>query len=249
MLVDALGLSPNIQRHTVNFMGCYAAFHGLRLADMICKTDTHARVLMVSVELCSLHFTGKNNDDNLLSTYLFSDGAAACIITNKIPANGRFLRLDDFESVLLSEGKNDMAWQVGNHGFEMVLSSQVPQHVENNIALAVDKLLYKNELSRAQMAHYAIHPGGKSILKGFGRALQIEDEVLAESYKVLFEHGNMSSATIMFVLKEILENNQKSPGHIYAAAFGPGLTIESGLFSLQTTEQPKVNVAHQLNLA
>ncbi len=234
LLLEKLGLEKRVKRLSVNFMGCYAAFHGMYLADLICKAEPTAQVLMVCVELCSLHFRKDNSDDNILSTYLFSDGAAAFIISNNIPLKGQYLSCFSFDSLLIPEGKNDMKWHIGNNGFEMKLSRNVPVHIENNIAKGFDDFLLKNGLGRAQIAHYAIHPGGKNILKAFERALALPAERIKESYAILQDYGNMSSATILFVLQKILENTlgSKEGGYLYAAAFGPGLTVESGLFKL-----------------
>lgn len=231
LLTERLGLHKNISRHSINFMGCYAAFHGLRLADLICKTTPNAKVLVVSVELCSLHFSRDTSDDNLLSTYLFSDGAAACLVSSQIPKNATYFNCRKFESLLLIEGKNHMAWRVGNAGFEMILSNQIPTHLRQNIAKIVDDVLQKEGVNRSDIAHYAIHPGGKNILKAFAEALQIDDEKLAHSYQILHDNGNMSSATILFVLEKLMATS-KQDGLVYAAAFGPGLTVESGLFTL-----------------
>jgi alpha-pyrone synthase len=237
VLTDKLGLNDNIQRYSVNFMGCYAAFHGLRLADLICRADADSVVLVVCVELCSLHFRKDSSDDNLLSTYLFSDGAAACIVANKTPKNA-YLSCHDFASLIIKEGKQDMAWYVGNTGFEMVLKRSIPQHIERNIAAAFTAFLAKKGLAQTDIAHYAIHPGGKNILKAFERALDLPETDLAISHAILYEYGNMSSATILFVLEQLLLENaikttENDKKWVYAAAFGPGLTVENGLFCLE----------------
>ncbi|MDP4763071.1 MAG: hypothetical protein NWR97_05385, partial [Salibacteraceae bacterium] len=129
-LAYKLGFEKNIKRHGINFLGCYAAFHGLRLADMICKSNANANVLLVCVELCSLHFRNDSTDDNLLSITLFGDGASALVISNNDQGNG-LAELIGFDSVLIPEGKADMSWNVGNEGFEMVLNRNVPKHIEN----------------------------------------------------------------------------------------------------------------------
>jgi predicted naringenin-chalcone synthase len=237
VLTEKLALNPTIQRHSVNFMGCYAAFHGLRLADFICRADSDSVVLVVCVELCSLHFRKDSSDDNLLSTYLFSDGAAACIVANKTPKTP-YLSCHKFASLIIPDGKKDMAWNIGNTGFEMVLKRSIAQHIERNIATAFTDFLAAKGLTQADIAHYAIHPGGKNILKAFERALQLPETDLAISHAILYEYGNMSSATILFVLEQfLLQKNQKTTENdkkwLYAAAFGPGLTVESGLFCLE----------------
>ncbi|HET6244115.1 MAG: type III polyketide synthase [Bacteroidetes bacterium] len=234
LLLEKLELNYNVKRFTVNFMGCYAAFHGLRLADLICKSEPSAKVLLVCVELCSLHFRKDISEDNILSTYLFSDGAAACIVRNDAPVAESYLSCYSFDSLLIPEGKNDMGWNIGNNGFEMILSRDVPGHIENHIAKAFNDFISRNGLLKEDIAYYAIHPGGKNILKAFERALILPRDKLAESYEILQNYGNMSSATILFVLQKFLEkpDSVKQGEWLYSAAFGPGLTVESGLFKI-----------------
>jgi alpha-pyrone synthase len=238
MLSEKLELETNVQRHAVNFMGCYAAFHGMRLADLICRADQNSNVLVVCVELCSLHFRKDNSDDNLLSTYLFSDGASACIVSKNSPKTAH-LSMKSFESSLISEGKKDMAWYVGNNGFEMILKKEISKHIEKNIKNAFVALISKHKLEQNDIEHFAIHPGGKNILNAFQSALSISPTKLSISRSVLYEFGNMSSATILFVLEKFLKENSNSVKNnwMYSAAFGPGLTVENGLFELIPTKE------------
>jgi alpha-pyrone synthase len=233
LLSEQLNLASNVQRHAVNFMGCYAAFHGMRLADLICRADQNSTVLVVCVELCSLHFRNDSSDDNLLSTYLFSDGASACIVSNQQPSTA-YLLCKQFESILIPEGKKDMAWHIGNTGFEMILKKEIPKHIEKNIKSTFLKLIAKHNLEQKDIQHFAIHPGGKNILNAFESALSIPTQKLEISRSILYEYGNMSSATILFVLEKFLLENSDSPekSWLYSAAFGPGLTVENGLFEL-----------------
>lgn len=226
-LSEKLGLSSNVQRHGINFMGCYAAFHGLRLADLICESSPDANVLVVCVELCSLHFKPGGTDDNLLSTTLFGDGASAVIVGGK-PNVGGLAEMLGFQSMLIPEGKEDMSWNVGGHGFDMVLNKNVPRHIETNIAKAFEQMIESQKMDKTEVGAFAIHPGGKNVLRAFANALNQNESALEPSFKVLRENGNMSSCTVLFVLEEILKQNKKQ--NIYAAAFGPGLTVESGLF-------------------
>ena len=229
LLTEALGLNKDIIRYGINFMGCYAAFHAMRLADTIIKSAPESKVLIVCTELCSLHYRIDEADDNILSTYLFSDGCASVIMSGGHSSQTR-LELVDLYTTLIPEGQADMAWHVGNHGFEMILSKNIPIYLKNNLKKAVEILLNKNNVKMEAIQKYAIHPGGKSILKAFEEALLIDGEQLEESYEILKQYGNMSSATVLFVLEKMLysaedEDNQ----YIYSAAFGPGLTVESAL--------------------
>ena len=225
-LAYKLGFEKNIKRHGINFLGCYAAFHGLRLADMICKSNANANVLLVCVELCSLHFRNDSTDDNLLSITLFGDGASALVISNNDQGNG-LAELIGFDSVLIPEGKADMSWNVGNEGFEMVLNRNVPKHIENNIARAFEASIASQGFTRSDIDSFAIHPGGKNVLKAFARALGQEESALASSFEVLKNFGNMSSCTVLFVLENVLKSGKANT--IFSAAFGPGLTVESAI--------------------
>lgn len=228
-LIKRLGLaSDRIIRYSINFMGCYAGLQALRLADTLCKADAQARVLLVDVELCTLHFQKTPSEDNYLANALFADGAAACIISNNTKAAWKIL---NFHSDLISQEENAMAWQIASTGFLMTLSSYVPQILKENIEKLVKNALIKSRISIEQIHTWAIHPGGKRILDEIRKTLCLNDQALGASYEVLANYGNMSSVTIFFVLKETWQNN----GNTFACGFGPGLTMESVL--LQRNEK------------
>lgn len=243
-IVRALGLSDSVQRYHLGFMGCYAAMPALRAASQFCAADQNAVVLIVSVELCTLHLQSSEDPDTIVSSSLFADGAAAAIVTARdLPATGPRLRLDGFHTAIAPEGEKDMAWTIGDHGFEMVLSTAVPQIIGETILGAL-RPLYAREsgLSAAfdegtigeQVQHWAIHPGGRSILDRVQDRLHLNDRQLHPAREVLRERGNMSSATIFFVLQQILDQSDVRGGdRIAAMAFGPGLTAESALLTVE----------------
>lgn len=217
-------------------MGCYAAFPALRQAKTICEAEPDAVVLVVSAELCSIHVRVSDDPDTILGSSLFGDGAAAAIITGRDLDGGRALQLDHFETVLTPVGEEAMAWNIGDNGFEMVLGTYVPKIIDDHIVdaleplLAHDKSLTQREYR--QIEHWAIHPGGRSILDKVESKLDLKENQLAPSRNVLRNFGNMSSATVLFVLKEILEQPGSADGErICGMAFGPGLTVETGLFT------------------
>jgi predicted naringenin-chalcone synthase len=227
-LIEAMDLPKNIQRSAVNFMGCYAAFNALKIGDAICRADKAARVLIVCVELCSIHFQKLKDDDNLLANTLFGDGAAALLMSSQ-PTKGLNLLMENFYCDLAFEGKQEMAWQIGDNGFEMKLSSYVPDIIKSGIRQLTERLLKNLNLSLEDIDKFAIHPGGKKILETIETELGMTREDNQYAYQVLQEHGNMSSATIIFVLQALCrdlrkEDNQK---RILSFAFGPGLTLES----------------------
>ena len=237
-LVRALGLAPSTQRYHLGFLGCYAAFPALRAAEQFCAANPDAVVLVVCVELCSLHLHVRDDPDTIVANSVFADGAAAAIVTARpAPAGIRTLELDAFESTVIMEGEGDMAWSIGDQGFDMVLSSYVPRILEQNVAVALAPLLAHDpefdDREAASVDRWAIHPGGRSILDRVQSALSLSDEQLAASRDVLREFGNMSSATVLFVLRRILHSEVDRPERVAALAFGPGLTVESALMTLQ----------------
>ncbi|MBP2411370.1 putative naringenin-chalcone synthase [Arthrobacter stackebrandtii] len=247
-IVRALGLSPSVQRYHLGFMGCYAAFPALRAAKAFCEADPDAVVLVVSVELCSLHVRTSNNPDTIMGSSLFADGAAAAVVTaRELPDGGghgsrAMLELDLFETVLTPQGEDSMAWNIGDHGFEMVLDSYVPKIIDEHIVGALAPLLARSPLAAVpypDIQHWAIHPGGRSILDKVQAKLGLSDTQLEPSRETLRRFGNMSSATVMFVLRHILdqpaENARES---ICAMAFGPGLTVETALFTKVSPQLP-----------
>lgn len=234
-LVKMLSLSTNVQRTGVNFMGCYAAFNALKVADAFCKADVKAKVLVVCTELCSLHFQKVATEDNLLANALFADGSAAVLVEGETTATPR-LRLESFCNELAIEGEGDMAWAIGDLGFEMKLSTYVPDIIKSGIARLTATLLKNIGSDISAIRFFAIHPGGRKILESIEDALGIDKEKNAPAYRVLKNYGNMSSPTVLFVLKDIFDG--LTPEHndqpILSFAFGPGLTLESMVLRIET---------------
>ncbi|MFK3678756.1 type III polyketide synthase [Microbacterium sp. NPDC090218] len=242
-IVRGLGLSDAVQRYHLGFMGCYASMPALRAASQFCAADEDAVVLVVSVELCTLHLRSSEDPDTIVASSLFADGAAAGIVTARdLPSPSSALRLDRFHTAIAPEGEKDMAWTIGDTGFEMILSTSVPQIIGETIIGAL-RPLYGAEGGLAEafergsvgeeVDHWAIHPGGRSILDRVQERLHLSDAQLHPAREVLRENGNMSSATVLFVLKRILEEEGAGAGdRVAAMAFGPGLTAESALMTV-----------------
>lgn len=236
-IVRALGLDPSVQRYHLGFMGCYAAFPALRQAQIICRADPDAVVLVVTVELCTLHVRTSNDPDTIVGSSLFADGAAAAVVTGRdLPSERPVLSLDHFETVLTPVGEEAMAWNIGDHGFEMVLGTYVPHIIDEHITGALTPLLAHDpalaQREYAEIEHWAIHPGGRSILDKVETRLGLREEQLVPARDTLRDYGNMSSATVMFVLKHILEGGSAdAEERVCAMAFGPGLTVESALMT------------------
>jgi predicted naringenin-chalcone synthase len=237
-VVTELGMRASVFRHHIGFMGCYAAFPALRIAASFCAEDPDAIVLVVCAELCTLHIRASDDSDQIIANSVFGDGAAAVVVTPDLPS-ARFaaepdpdgpvgLRLDAFATAVIPEGAGDMAWNIGDEGFEMVLSSAVPQLIEHNIAAAVAPVLAAIEVSSAAAVPlWAVHPGGRAIVDRVEEELRLPAEAVRASREVLREHGNMSSATVLFVLERILRDQPAQGTQVVALAFGPGLTVES----------------------
>ncbi|MFA0961727.1 type III polyketide synthase [Roseivirga sp. BDSF3-8] len=242
-LVEKLGMNSSVERTSVQFMGCYAAFNGLKLARQICRAEPQAKVLVVCTELCTLHFQKKNHPDNFLANALFADGSAAALIQAE---EEKGLRMEAFYSDLYSQGKQDMAWNVGDHGFHMRLSEYVPELIREGIGKLTRRLLERASVEMSDVDALAVHPGGKSILHAVEKALRIGREKNTYAHQVLAEYGNMSSATVLFVLKKLMEDRRTNPSTILSFAFGPGLTLESGLFTALPSGESKFTLQTSL---
>ncbi len=233
-IVRENGLRASTERYALGFMGCYAAIPALRLAWQCCQANPAAVVLVVSIELCSLHLRFGNGMDSLLGNAIFADGTAAAVVSARPPAAGAVCRIEGFASDLIPRGEKDMAWRIGNEGFVMRLSTYVPDLIAGSVRGMVEPLLAGAGVKSAEIGRWAVHPGGKAILDKVEQELRLKPEQIRASRKVLRDYGNMSSATSLFVLKEILDTPARMPGgeSVCAMAFGPGLTVEMALLRL-----------------
>jgi alpha-pyrone synthase len=218
-IVDHLGLSAGVERTMVGFMGCSAAINTLKLARHIVRSDPKAGVLMLNLELCTLHFQETQELEQVLSFLVFADGAAASLIT----ACEEGFALDSFKAVRVPETSGLITWKIRGLGFDMLLSGQVPAEL--------GRALHEGELlaERDDIDLWAVHPGGRSVLDAVEKGLELPVDALAASREVLSCFGNMSSATVMFVLQRMMQ--QARPGERGCAmSFGPGLTAETMRF-------------------
>ncbi|WP_066556579.1 type III polyketide synthase [Croceicoccus bisphenolivorans] len=223
IIAARLGLDPGVERTLIGFMGCYAAVSALRAAHYIARCDAGARVLVVTVELCSLHLVASHDMKVLLGAMQFGDGAAAALVSAK-PSG---VRLESFLPTTLPDSADLIQWTIGDTGFEMVLSGEVP----HRIAQGLGDTTLRDRLIRgcdpAALA-WAVHPGGKSILDAVEHALDLAPDRLAPSRSVLARFGNMSSTTLLFVLAELMADPGWEKG--VAMAFGPGMAAETFAF-------------------
>lgn len=226
-LVGKLGLSPSVFRTSVNFMGCYAAIHGLKLADALVRSSTNARVLVVCTELCTLHFQQEPTLDNMLSSLLFADGSAAVLV---VPADDprKGLKLTGFYSLVDAKGKDDMTWNLSAEGFRMTLSGYVPDLIKSDFASLVGEALSQKGTAPEKVTHWCIHPGGRKILDSIQKSMDLPEDALNACYEILGQYGNMSSPSLLFILQRIWQSMDDSRSNcIFGAAFGPGLTMET----------------------
>ncbi|HEY0308863.1 MAG TPA: type III polyketide synthase [Acidobacteriaceae bacterium] len=218
-IVDHLGLSTGVERTMVGFMGCYAAINALKLARHIVRSDPKAGVLMVNLELCTLHLQETQELEQVLSFLVFADGAAANLITT----HEQGFALDSFKAVMVPETRGLITWKIRGLGFDTLLSGQVPGEL--------GRALHEGDLmmERGDIDLWAVHPGGRSILDAVEKGLELPPDALTASREVLSCFGNMSSATVMFVLQLMMQ--QARPGQRGCAmSFGPGLTAETMRF-------------------
>ncbi|OYU55450.1 MAG: naringenin-chalcone synthase [Chitinophagaceae bacterium BSSC1] len=232
-IMEALNLSPNLFRTSINFMGCYAAIHGLKLAKLICDTTPEAQVLLVCLELCTIHLQKEYSLDNASSSLLFADGCAAVLINNQTQTNS--LTIKGFHSHVASQGKSDMAWNISKKGFLMRLSSYIPQLIESDIKALLHAALKKSGFDNQAVTNWCIHPGGKKIVDLIQKELALTPSDTEDARKILHQYGNMSAPTILFVLKSIMEKGVKENAVVFGVAFGPGLTMETFLLENKTT--------------
>jgi predicted naringenin-chalcone synthase len=233
-LVRRLGLPPDTQRTVVGFMGCYAAFNGLRAAHGFCQSTPGARVLLVCAELCTLHFQVDDSLESAIVNGLFADGAAAAVLAERSDeeAQGELAYAGN-HTVLDDDSMGDMTWEIGDTGFLMGLAPSVPDTVSRLLPNYLGALLHPHDLDRNAIDFWAIHPGGRAIVEKAQAILNLADEEVHDSLEILRLYGNMSSPTILFVLKRFLDRRRNGKDHLrngVAMAFGPGLTLEGALF-------------------
>ncbi|HEX5514328.1 MAG TPA: type III polyketide synthase [Gammaproteobacteria bacterium] len=225
-LIERLGLSPDIGRINLGFMGCHGALNGLRTASALAQSGPDARILLCCVELCTLHFRYGWDLQKIVANALFADGAAAVVVG---PAGDRSesYRLVDTTSRLALDSSDAMIWRIGDHGFEMTLSREVPRLIRGAIGAWLHDWLARHALSVPDVAHWAIHPGGPKVIQAVTESLALPAAAGRTSASVLAEHGNMSSPTVLFILQRL--RAQAANGPCVVLGFGPGLALEGAL--------------------
>jgi predicted naringenin-chalcone synthase len=234
-IIQSLSLPRSVSRTNVGFMGCHGAMNGMRVGSALAR-ESQSVSLVVAAELCSLHFQYGRNSDDLLANALFADGAAAVLLSDHWPqeaavSTGAFPRIYSLAasaSRLLPDSSQAMTWQIGDHGFSMTLSPEVPTLIREHLTPWLSEWLAQFDLNIGAVGAWAVHPGGPRVLEAVEQALALEPQALSISREIFTRLGNMSSPTILFILEGLLSASVPPP--IVALAFGPGLTIEAALF-------------------
>ncbi len=222
-IIGRCRLPSSMERTLIGFMGCYAAMNALKLARHIVRSEPQARVLVLNLELCSLHLQETTDLDEILSFLIFGDGCAASLVT----ADPEGFAIDSFYSLLVPDTRGLITWAIGDSGFNMVLSGQVPVTILEALHMESGEILKGRPISAIDL--WAVHPGGRSVLDAVERALDLKPVALSASREILRQVGNVSSATVMFVLESMLRSAGKGLSGC-AMSFGPGLIAETMLF-------------------
>jgi alpha-pyrone synthase len=222
-VVSHLGLNPSVERTMIGFMGCYAAINALKTAHHIVRSEPEAKVLVLNLELCTLHMQETKELEQMLSFLLFADGCSACLVS----AEPQGLGIDSFLAVCLPDSSHLITWRIRGMGFDLHLSGEVPAEIRKSLKSVRSSITRGKDPE--QIDFWAVHPGGRTILDAVEHGLGLPQDALSRSRDVLARFGNMSSATVMFVLEQVLDDAQ--PGQCGCAmSFGPGVTAETMLF-------------------
>ncbi len=260
-LIEQLGLSRSTQRIQVGFMGCHGAINGLRTALAIASADPRARVLLCAVELCSLHYRFTWDTEGIIGNALFADGSGAIVLSGAVQngavqsgavqsgavlggaaherasAGDDHWQLHDTGSVVIADSRDTMSWSIGDHGFDMRLTSDVGDKIEGELAGWLTDWLAERDLRMEDIDYWGVHPGGPRILSAVENSLGLSTDRLATSRAILQRHGNMSSPTVLFILNEFRQQRaqgtqSKKRQHCLLLGFGPGLVAELALLSV-----------------
>jgi len=228
-LIRRLDLQPTVGRSAIGFMGCHGAINGMRVASALAGAAPGSSVLLCAVELCTLHFHYDWDGGKAVANTLFADGAAAAVLRDapRDSRRGGTWRLRATGSCVLPDSGRDMGWRIGDHGFEMTLSSRVPTIIHAELHAWLSGWLAEHGLTPEEVGSWAIHPGGPRVIDAVERTLDLSPQETAASREVLADHGNMSSPTVFFILRLLSE--RKAPRPCVMLAFGPGLVVEAAL--------------------
>jgi predicted naringenin-chalcone synthase len=222
-IIDHLGLHPSTERTMIGFMGCYAAINALKQARHIVRSEPGESVLVINLELCTLHFKETQDLGEVLSYLVFGDGCAASLISS----NPVGFAMDSFNAVEVPNTRDLITWNIRELGFDMLLSGRVPHEIAKALEGSVEQIAGPSGLAPIDL--WAVHPGGRSVLDAVAHGLKLSPRAMAASRDILARFGNMSSATVMFVLRKLMEEARAGQQGC-AMSFGPGLMAETMRF-------------------
>lgn len=231
-LIERLGLPPTVQRLHVGYMGCHGAINALAAARAIVRSEPASRVLVVCVELCSLHFQAGERPDQIVANALFADGAAAMIVAAGAAGRASMGVVAATGSCVFPDSAGAMAWRVGDHGFEMTLAESVPRLIGEHLRPWLAGWLDRQGQSLRELVEngaWAVHPGGPRVLEAVATSLGLSEQAMRASRGVLSQHGNMSSPTVLFILERLQRDAATAGRPTVLIAFGPGLSVETAL--------------------
>ncbi|MDR3610146.1 MAG: type III polyketide synthase [Ignavibacteriaceae bacterium] len=228
-LINNFNIPADVKRTHIGFMGCAASLIGFSSSlEALNTLGKNKNILMVSTEICSIHFQTEPTKDNILANLIFADGSAAALISKETHKPG--FQITETASYLFNGSAEYMGWEIGNFGFEMILSQALPKIILEKAMPQLKLILQRFGVKTGDIKYWALHPGGRAILDSIQKGLELTDEEMIPSRTVLKNYGNMSSASILFVIKEIMTGNNIVKGeYCCAVAFGPGLTMEVAL--------------------
>ncbi len=222
-VIERCQLPISVERTMIGFMGCYAAINALKLARHIVRSEPHAHVLIVNLELCTLHLKETADVEQMLSFLLWGDGCAASVVS----ADPAGMALDSFHALVVPDTRELITWSIRGFGFDMILSGEVPAAIHKALHEHTREILDNAPIGAIDL--WAVHPGGRTVLDAVQRAFALGPPALSASREVLRRYGNMSSATVMFVIEQMMRSDARGQKGC-AMSFGPGLTAETMLF-------------------
>ena len=218
-LINEFQFPVSVQRTHIGFMGCAAALVGLTsvMESLRSADNENSTTLLVALEICSLHLQTEPTRDNILANMIFADGCAAML----------FSKVAEYRPKLHLLSSEFMGWKIGNTGFEMMLSSELPRIILEEAVPVLHNIIKRQGIESQSIHHWVLHPGGRAILDALQAGLQLSDDDMLPSQEVLRKYGNMSSPSILFVMKELFTTRKvQKDEYVCAVAFGPGLTME-----------------------
>ena len=243
-LITELGLRSDTRRFPLFGLGCVGGAAGLGHAAQLARSQAGSTVLLLAIELNSITF--QENDfsaGNLVASSLFADGAAAALVRSDHPGTEAF-EVVDARSCLWPDSTDLMGWNFTSDGFQVVFSRRIPALVKRYFPANVDAILEGNAVTQSQLRHFLLHPGGARILDAYEDSLGLNGDSLQHSRHVLEQCGNMSSATVLFILERATRVSPPAAGdYALAAAFGPGFSSE--LLLLRWADRPAGSPAHR----